>query len=144
MSDAPTKPISDTKEKDKETLVSIVKEMTESMTGAQSTRHWAEDALWFDIPPFASRGIPGQQTVLDRLLDVLLVMAIRASFEQSSTAPRWYRAASEPRLGRALQAMHDGTRVNPKAHRLRGSKHTPVFGEHLPVFCEGCVGCGHG
>jgi hypothetical protein len=44
MSDAP-KSISDTKGKDKETLVAIVKEMTESMTGAQSTRHWAEDAL---------------------------------------------------------------------------------------------------
>jgi hypothetical protein len=36
MSDAPAKPISDTKGKGKETLVSIVKEMTESMTGAQS------------------------------------------------------------------------------------------------------------
>src|SRR5277367_419595 len=56
MSDAPAKPISDTKGKDKETLVSIVKEMTESTTGAQSTKHWAEDALWYDIPPFASRG----------------------------------------------------------------------------------------
>ena len=44
-----TKPISDTKGKDRDALVSIVKEMTESMTGAQSTRHWAEDALWFDI-----------------------------------------------------------------------------------------------
>jgi hypothetical protein len=55
MSDAPAKPISEAKAK--ETLVSIVKEMTESMTGAQSTRHWAEDALWFDIPSFASRGI---------------------------------------------------------------------------------------
>jgi hypothetical protein len=31
MSDAPAKPISDTKGKDKETLVSIVKEMTESV-----------------------------------------------------------------------------------------------------------------
>ena len=54
-----------------------------------------------------SQPIPGQQTVLDRLLDVLLVMAMRASFNQSSTAPRWYQAASDPRLGRALQAMHD-------------------------------------
>jgi hypothetical protein len=58
MSDVPAKPISDTKGNDKEMLVSIVKEMTESMTGAQSTRHWAEDALWFDIPPFASRTRP--------------------------------------------------------------------------------------
>lgn len=54
MSDTPAKPISTDKGGDKETLVSIVKEMTESMTGAQSTRHWADDALWFDIPPFAT------------------------------------------------------------------------------------------
>ena len=54
-----------------------------------------------------SHATPGQQTVLDRLLDVLLVMGMRASFEQSLTAPRWYHAASDPRLGRALQAMHD-------------------------------------
>ena len=40
-----TKPISDTKGKDRDALVSIVKEMTESMTGAQSTRHWAEGRL---------------------------------------------------------------------------------------------------
>ena len=46
-----------TAQKDKENIISIVKEMTESITGAQSTRQWAEDALWFDIPPFASRGI---------------------------------------------------------------------------------------
>jgi AraC-like DNA-binding protein len=50
---------------------------------------------------------PGQQTVLDRLLDVLLVLVMRASFEHSSNAPRWYRAASDPRLGQALQAMHE-------------------------------------
>ena len=45
-----------TAQKDEEIIISVVKEMTESMTGAQSTRHWAEDALWFDIPPFASSG----------------------------------------------------------------------------------------
>ena len=44
-------------EKDKEVLIAIVKEMTESSTGAQSTKHWADDALWYDIPPFASKGI---------------------------------------------------------------------------------------
>lgn len=44
-------------EKDREIIISIVREMAESMTGAQSTRHWAADALWFDIPPFASKGI---------------------------------------------------------------------------------------
>src|SRR5216683_1024232 len=51
---------------------------------------------------------PGQQTVLDRLLDVLLVLVMRAAYENSPNAPRWYRAAEDPRLGRALQAMHEG------------------------------------
>jgi AraC-like DNA-binding protein len=50
---------------------------------------------------------PGQQTVLDRLLDVLLVLVIRASYDRSASAPRWYLAAEDPRLGRALQAMHE-------------------------------------
>jgi AraC-like DNA-binding protein len=55
-----------------------------------------------------TQSAPGQQTVLDRLLDVLLVLVIRAAYEHSSNAPRWYRAAEDPRLGRALQAMHEG------------------------------------
>jgi AraC-like DNA-binding protein len=50
---------------------------------------------------------PGQQTVLDRLLDVLLVLALRSDFRQSSTAPRWYRASADPRLHAALQAIHE-------------------------------------
>jgi AraC-like DNA-binding protein len=49
---------------------------------------------------------PGQQTVLDRLLDVLLVLAIRTSFKTSS-APRWFQASADPRLGAALHAIHD-------------------------------------
>jgi hypothetical protein len=67
MTDAPAKPSRDITGKDKETLVSIVKEMTESMSGAQSTRHWAEDALWFDIPPFASRGIQPALKFFDKV-----------------------------------------------------------------------------
>jgi AraC-like DNA-binding protein len=50
---------------------------------------------------------PGQQTVLDRLLDVLLVLALRSDFRRSATAPRWYRASGDPRLHAALQAMHE-------------------------------------
>ena len=49
---------------------------------------------------------PGQQTVLDRLLDVLLVLAIRACFQRGENAPRWYQASADPRLGPALSAMH--------------------------------------
>ena len=46
----------ETNEKDREALISIVKEMAESFTGIQSTKHWAEDVLWFDIPPMAVKG----------------------------------------------------------------------------------------
>ena len=53
--------------KDKEALVSIVKEMSESMTGAQSTKHWAKDALWFDIPAFASRGVQPALKFFDKV-----------------------------------------------------------------------------
>jgi ketosteroid isomerase-like protein len=52
---------------DREILASIVKEMAASMTGAQSTKHWAEDALWFDIPAFASRGIQPALKMFDRV-----------------------------------------------------------------------------
>lgn len=67
-----------------------------------------------------TRPAPGQQTVLDRLLDVLLVLVMRASYQHSPTAPRWYSAAEDPRLGRALQAMHEhperGWTVSELAH----------------------------
>jgi len=47
----------DSIQRDSDRLISIVKAMTESSTGEQATKHWAKDALWFDIPAFASRGI---------------------------------------------------------------------------------------
>jgi AraC-like DNA-binding protein len=70
----------------------------------------ADDPL-HDVIALLSRELaasaPGQQTVLDRLLDVLLVLAIRACFQQSPDAPRWYRASADPRLGPAMSAMHE-------------------------------------
>jgi AraC-like DNA-binding protein len=49
---------------------------------------------------------PGKQTVLDRLLDVLVVLGLRAGLTRSETAPPWFRAASDPRLSPALEAVH--------------------------------------
>jgi ketosteroid isomerase-like protein len=66
----PTAPITisaDGAKQDKQALFSIVKEMSESMTGAQSTRHWADDALWFDIPAFASKGVQPALKFFDRV-----------------------------------------------------------------------------
>jgi AraC-like DNA-binding protein len=45
---------------------------------------------------------PGQQAVLDRLLDLLLVLGLRAWF--GTNAPPWYQ--TDPHLGRALQLLH--------------------------------------
>lgn len=51
-------------------------------------------------------GQPGRQTVLDRLLDVLVVYGLRAGLDRSPTPPAWFRAASDPRLAPVLHAIH--------------------------------------
>lgn len=53
------------------------------------------------------REAPGQQTVLDRLLDLLLVLGLRAWFGlPDASPPRWYQALADPPLQRALQLLH--------------------------------------
>jgi AraC-like DNA-binding protein len=53
------------------------------------------------------RDEPGQQTLLDRLLDVALVQILREHFgAPAAVAPGWFRASSDPRIGAALQALH--------------------------------------
>ncbi|NGN68071.1 AraC family transcriptional regulator [Streptomyces sp. A7024] len=50
---------------------------------------------------------PGQELVLDRLLDLLTVAALRAWFSRpEAEAPAWYRAQSDPVVGRALKLLH--------------------------------------
>lgn len=50
---------------------------------------------------------PGQQAVLDRLLDIVLIGALRDWFALPETsAPAWYGAASDPVVGPALHALH--------------------------------------
>jgi AraC-like DNA-binding protein len=48
---------------------------------------------------------PGQEAVLDRLLDLLLIAALRAWFARPE-APDWYRAYGDPVVGRALRLLH--------------------------------------
>ncbi|WP_156253919.1 AraC family transcriptional regulator [Pseudactinotalea terrae] len=51
---------------------------------------------------------PGQQVVLDRLLDIALVATLRAWFERSEArTPGWYGAHSDPVAGPALRLLHD-------------------------------------
>jgi AraC-like DNA-binding protein len=54
------------------------------------------------------RDEPGQQTLLDRLLDVALVQILREHFRTlAGDAPGWFRGSADPRLGPALRAMHE-------------------------------------
>ena len=51
---------------------------------------------------------PGQEVVLDRLLDLLLIAVLRAWFSRpEAAAPGWYRAQSDPVVGRALRMLHN-------------------------------------
>ncbi|MEV0647677.1 AraC family transcriptional regulator [Phytomonospora sp. NPDC050363] len=51
---------------------------------------------------------PGQQAVLDRLLDLLLVSTLRTWFDSAGAdAPGWYRAFGDPVVGAALRLIHD-------------------------------------
>ena len=50
----------------------------------------------------------GQDAVLDRLLDLLLVAAVRAHFTRTAPgAPGWFRATSDPAVRRAMRLMQD-------------------------------------
>ncbi|MGN9841434.1 AraC family transcriptional regulator [Nonomuraea sp. H19] len=49
---------------------------------------------------------PGQEAVLDRLLDLLLIAVLRAWFA-TYEAPAWYRAMSDPIVGKAMRMLHN-------------------------------------
>ncbi|MDT7634249.1 MAG: hypothetical protein QOI50_6179 [Pseudonocardiales bacterium] len=50
---------------------------------------------------------PGQEAVLDRLLDLLLIAVLRAWFARpEAAAPGWYRAHGDPGVGPALRLLH--------------------------------------
>ncbi|MFN0092692.1 MAG: AraC family transcriptional regulator [Acidimicrobiales bacterium] len=51
---------------------------------------------------------PGQDVVLDRLLDLLVVAVVRAwCTRQDSAAPGWWRASNDPIVGHALRLIHN-------------------------------------
>ncbi|HEV7723326.1 MAG TPA: AraC family transcriptional regulator [Iamia sp.] len=53
------------------------------------------------------RDEPGQEAVLDRLLDLLLVTTVRTWFAgPEADTPAWYRANDDPVVGHALRLLH--------------------------------------
>ncbi|MEV7073353.1 AraC family transcriptional regulator [Streptomyces sp. NPDC091972] len=54
------------------------------------------------------RDEPGQEVVLDRMLDLLVIAALRAWFSRpEAEAPAWYAALADPVVGRVLRLMQD-------------------------------------
>ncbi|MFD5625120.1 AraC family transcriptional regulator [Streptomyces sp. NPDC127072] len=54
------------------------------------------------------RDEPGQEVVLDRLLDLLVIAALRAWFSRpEAEAPAWYVAIADPVVGRVLRLVQD-------------------------------------
>lgn len=67
---------------------------------------------------------PGQQVVLERLLEWVLVCSLRAWFESPDVvAPAWYPAMSDPVVGPALRAIHDDHARQWTVAALAGAAH---------------------
>jgi AraC-like DNA-binding protein len=54
----------------------------------------------------AGRDGAGQEAFLDRLIDLLLIGALRAWFDSAETAPRWWRAEHDELVGPALRLIY--------------------------------------
>jgi len=68
----------------------------------------AESTLMSLLAEETVREEPGQDLVLDRLLDLLLVAVLRAWLTTpDADAPAWYRASGDPVVGPALRLIHD-------------------------------------
>lgn len=68
-----------------------------------------EDALLITLlASEMKRTLPGQELVLDRVLDLLLVKVLRAWLASPDQAtPSWYTAQADPVVGSALRLLHD-------------------------------------
>lgn len=88
-------------------------EISQRLLRALPTLLVLEDDAWDSplIPLMADEIVkdePGQEAVLDRLLDLLLIAVLRAWFARpEADAPAWYRAYGDPVAGQALRMLHN-------------------------------------
>jgi AraC-like DNA-binding protein len=70
------------------------------------------------------RDLPGQDVVLDRLVDLVLVSAVRQWFASpGAEAPAWWTARSDPVVGPALALIHDDPGSGWSLERLANDVH---------------------
>ncbi|VXB16113.1 AraC family transcriptional regulator [Nocardioides sp. AX2bis] len=91
---------------------------------------------------------PGQRALLDRLLDVVLISALRTWFTgREAQAPGWFRAQDDPAVGAALALLHQQVAhpwtVAELAHRVGvsraalGRRFTALLGEPPMAYLTG-------
>lgn len=91
---------------------------------------------------------PGQEAVLDRLLDLLLIAVLRAWFARpDGGAPAWYRADADPVVGPALRLMHNNperpwtvaalARATGSSRAALARRFTELVGEPPMTFLTG-------
>lgn len=94
------------------------------------------------------RDRPGQEAVLDRLLDLLLIAVLRTWFARpEAAAPAWYRAQVDPVVGPALRMLHDDparawtvaelARANGASRAAFAKRFTELVGEPPMSFLTG-------
>ncbi|MBR1733931.1 MAG: hypothetical protein IJ730_00530 [Alphaproteobacteria bacterium] len=52
--------------KDKEQVEKIVREIGKSFSGAESTKDWTSETIWFDAAPYASVGVENAKAEFDK------------------------------------------------------------------------------
>jgi AraC-like DNA-binding protein len=91
----------------------LASEISQRLLGALPAMLVLRDAEW-DSPLLAllseeiGKDESGQEVVLDRLLDLLLIAVLRAWFARPDAAPpAWYLAQGDPVVGRALRMLQN-------------------------------------
>ncbi|CAN5500261.1 AraC family transcriptional regulator [soil metagenome] len=79
----------------------------------------------------AGRDADGQEAFLDRLLDLLLIGALRTWFDRAGTAPRWWHAEHDDVVGPALRLIYN----NP-AHPWTVANLAAAVGSSRAVFAR--------
>lgn len=94
----------------------VAAQVTERLLDALATlsvvRHetWRNPAVEL-LAAEAVKDQPGQAAILDRILDVLCLMTVRACLARpEANAPGWYRAVTDPVIGPALDLIHNNPR----------------------------------
>ncbi len=87
-------------------LVALLPRVLEMPEAEGETRRWLESTLHFVV--LEAGGLrPGGETVITRLADVLVILAIRAWIESAPQAQHgWLGALRDAQIGRALALIH--------------------------------------